>query len=589
MNEPSKSDARAAWSRRGFLRTAASLAAVPPCVLPGRAAAAAGLPGFPEGVELYRSAYRNWDGEITSDGPLWACVPADSDEVVAVVNWARRQGWTVRARGASHGWSPLTVPVGTESGAPVLLVDTARHLTGLTLESTESTGPAAVRSGAGVTLEALLTFLESHKLGVTAAPAVGVLTVGGALAVDAHGTAVPAHGERRLPGHTYGSLSNLALSVTAVVWDADSDAYVLRTYRRDDADGAALLTHLGRALVTEVVLRVGVGTNLRCVSRTDVSAAELFAAPGDEGRTFASFLDESGRAEALWFPFTEFPWLKVWSVAPRRPPASRRVTSPYNYPFSDSLPAPVAALVGRMVTEGAWYLAPVLGEAQFGVAVLGLAATRTADIWGTSKNTLLYLRPTTLRVATNGYAVLTSRGQVQRVISEFTAFYRERLGAYAARGSFPVNGMVEIRVCGLDDPADTGVEGARAPLLSALRPRADRPEWDTAVWLNVLTLPGTPDAEAFYRELERFALDTYDGGHALARVEWSKGWGYTDAAAWSDEDVLGRAVPASFDEGDGGGGGGGEGRSAWDEAAAILERLDPHRLYANALLSRLFS
>ncbi|MPY48982.1 cholesterol oxidase substrate-binding domain-containing protein [Streptomyces acidicola] len=87
--------------------------------------------------------------------------------------------------------------------------------------------------------------------------------------------------------------------------------------------------------------------------------------------------------------------------------------------------------------------------------------------------------------------------------------------------------------------------------------------------------------------MERFALDTYDGGHALARVEWSKGWGYTDAAAWSDEDVLARSVPASFDEGDGGGGG--EGRSAGDEAASILERLDPHQLYANASLSRLFS
>lgn len=577
VNEPSKSDARAAWSRRGFLLTAASLAAGPQFAIPDRAVAA-GLPGFPEGVELYRSAYRNWVGEITADG-LWACAPADGDEVVAVVNWARRQGWTVRARGASHGWSPLTVPAGTEPGAPVLLVDTVRHLTGLTIESTE---PAAVRAGTGATLEALLTFLEGHGLGVTAAPAPGVLTVGGALAVGAHGTSVPARGERRLPGHTYGSLSNLVLSVTAVVWDAGSDAYVLRTYGRDDADGAALLTHLGRALVTEVVLRVGANTNLRCVSRTDLSAAELFAAPGSDGRTFASFLDEAGRVETIWFPFTEFPWLKVWSVAPRRPLTSRPVTSPYNYPFSDSLPTPVADLVGRMVTEGAWYLAPVLGEAQFGAAVLGLAATRSADIWGPSKNTLLYLRPTTLRVGTNGYGVLTSRDQVQRVIAEFTGFYRERLAAYASRGSFPVNGSVEIRVSGLDDPSVTGVEGARAPLLSALRPRADRPEWDTAVWLNVLTLPGTPDAEAFYRELERFVLGTYDGGHALTRVEWSKGWAYTDAAAWSDGDVLGSVVPASFDDGDG------DGRSAWDEAAEILERLDPHGVFRSPLHDRLF-
>ncbi|WP_326574015.1 FAD-binding protein [Streptomyces sp. NBC_00481] len=562
-------------SRRGFLLGAAALSLTPQFVRQDPAAAAAELPGFPSDVELYRSAYRNWGGEITAAG-LWACAPADADQVVAVVNWARQQGWTVRARGLSHGWSPLTITPGTGSGAPVMLVDTTAHLTGMTLESTD---PAAVRVGSGATLEGLLTFLEGHGLGVTACPAPGDLSIGGALAVDAHGTAVPADGETRPPGHTYGSLSNLVLSLTAVVWDADSGAYVLRTFTRDDADGAALLTHVGRALVTEFVLRVGANSNLRCLSRTDIPAAELFAAPGGDGRTFASFLDEAGRLEAIWFAFTEFPWFKVWSVEPTRPPASRRVTSPYNYPFSDNVPTVVADLVGRMTSDAAWYLAPVLGNAQLTTASLGLTTTLSADIWGPSKNTLLYLKPTTLRVTANGYAVLTSRDQVQRVVSEFAAFYRERLTAYAAQGRYPVNGSVEIRVTGLDDPADVGVAGARAPLLSALRPRTDRPAWDTAVWLDVLTLPGTPDAEAFFRELERFLLTTYDGGHALTRVEWSKGWAYTDEAAWSDEEVLGTVVPESFDDGEGPG---------WDGATEILDRLDPHRVYGNTFLDRLF-
>ncbi|MCF0082845.1 cholesterol oxidase substrate-binding domain-containing protein [Streptomyces lomondensis] len=557
-------------TRRGFLLTAAALAVVPG--LPADpAVAAAQLPDFPADVALYRSAYRNWVGEITADG-LWACAPGSPEQVVAVVDWAWRHGWRVRARGASHGWSPLTVTEGTPSGAPVLLVDTAPHLTGLSLDS-----PTAVRAGTGVTMEALLTFLEEHGLGVTAAPAPGVLTLGGVLAIDGHGTAVPARGERRLPGHTYGSLSNLILSLTAVVWDTRAGAYVLRTFHRDEADGAALLTHLGRSLVTEVVLRVGANTDLRCVSRTDIPAGELFAAPGSgSGRTFASFLDESGRVEAIWFAFTEHPWLKVWSVSPTRPLTSRKVTRPYNYPFSDNVPSPVAELVGRMTSEGAWYLAPVLGNAQYDAATLGLVATLSADLWGPSKNTLLYLKPTTLRVHANGYAVLTSRDRVQRVVAEFAAFYRERLTAYAARGSFPVNGSVEIRVTGLDDPADAGVAGARAPLLSALRPRADRPEWDTAVWLDVLTLPGTPDAEVFLRELERFLLRAFDGDFALTRVEWSKGWAYTDDGVWSDAEVLGSVVPAAV------------GPAEWAAAEAVLDRLDPHRVYGNAFLDRLF-
>jgi FAD/FMN-containing dehydrogenase len=534
------------------------------------AVAAEELPDFPAGVALYRSAYRNWVGEITADG-LWACAPANPDQVVGVVNWAWRHGWSVRARGSSHGWSPLTLTEGTPSDARVLLVDTASHLTGLALESASS-----VRAGTGVTLEALLTYLEEHGLGVTAAPAPGNLTLGGALAIDAHGTAVAARGEQRLPGHTYGSLSNLVLSLTAVVWDEDSGAYVLRTYRRDEADCAALLAHLGRALVTEVVLRVGANTNLRCVSRTDIPAGELFAAPGGDGRTFASFLERSGRVEAIWFAFTEFPWLKVWSVAPTRPLTSRWVTSPYNYPFSDNVPTPVADLAGRMTSGAAWYLAPVLGTAQYEAAALGLVATLSADIWGPSKNTLLYLKPTTLKIATNGYAVLTTRDQVQRVVAEFTSFYRERLTVYAALGRFPVNGSVEIRVTGLDDPAHADLDGTRAPLLSALRPSPEHPEWDTAVWLNVLTLPGTPHAEAFLRELERFLLRAYDGEHALTRVEWSKGWAYTEEEAWSDQDVLGTTVPASL------------GETVWGEAAGVLDRLDPHGVYGNAFLDRLF-
>ncbi|MFJ8632164.1 cholesterol oxidase substrate-binding domain-containing protein [Streptomyces sp. NPDC093568] len=557
------------FTRRGFLRTAA-LAAVPTLLPADPAVAAQELPDFPPAVTLYRSAYRNWVGEITAEG-LWACAPTGPDQVVAVVNWAWRHGWRVRARGASHGWSPLTITRGTPSDAPVLLVDTAAHLTGLSLES-----PNTVRAGAGVTLEALLTHLEEHGLGLTAAPAPGNLTLGGALAVDAHGTAVPARGEERLPGHTYGSLSNLVLSLTALVWDEGSGAYVLRTYSRDEADCAVLLTHLGRSFVTEVVLRVGANTNLRCVSRTDVPAGELFAAPGSGGRTLASYLDRAGRVEAIWFAFTEHPWLKVWSVSPTRPLTSRRVTTPYNYPFSDSVPPVVADLVGHIVSDGAWYLAPVLGNAQYDAAALGLVATLSADIWGPSKNTLLYLRPTTLRIATNGYAVLTGRDQVQRVVAEFAAFYRERLTACADRGRFPVNGSVEIRVTGLDEPGDVGAAGARAPLLSALRPREDRPEWDTAVWLNILTLPGTPYAEEFLSQIERFLLRTFDGEYATTRVEWSKGWAYTRDAAWSDGEVLGHVVPGGF------------GDDVWGQAAGALARLDPHRVFGNAFLDRLF-
>jgi hypothetical protein len=71
------------------------------------------------------------------------------------------------------------------------------------------------------------------------------------------------------------------------------------------------------------------------------------------GRTFADFLDRYGRAEAIWFAFTDKPWLKVWSIEPTRPLSSRAVTEPYNYPFSDNIPEPLARLVGR-ITDFGW-------------------------------------------------------------------------------------------------------------------------------------------------------------------------------------------------------------------------------------------
>ena len=523
---------------------------------------------FPAGVDHHRQNYRNWAGELRADD-VWTAVPGTADDVVTLANWAHRQGYALRAQGFRHGWSPLTVTAGTDCASRVVLVDT-RRLDAMTLTGPgPEPGSATVRVGAGAGMEALLGFLEDAGHGLTATPAPGDLSVGGVLAIDAHGTAVPAEGEVRAPGTTYGSLSNLVLRLTAVVWDPGAGAYAARSFERSDPQCAALLANLGRAFVTEVTLLAGPLARLRCVSRVDVPAAELFAAPGAGGRTFDSFLAATGRVEAIWFPFTERPWLKVWSVSPERPVTSRPVTGPYNYPFSDTVPSPVADLAGRIL-GGQIQLAPALGRAQYTATVAGLTATASADLWGAAKNLQLYVRPTTLHVHANGYAVRVPRSGVQEVVHGFAAFYTARLRAYAARGRFPVNGAVEIRVTGLDDPAETAIGGAQAPALSALCPDPSHPAGEVAVWLDVLTLPGTPNSGAFFREVERYLFAAHPG----TRVEWSKGWAYTGEGAWSDPDVLDRVVPASFGPG-------------WDAAVSALDRLDPARVFTNPFLDRL--
>ncbi|MER6298292.1 cholesterol oxidase substrate-binding domain-containing protein [Kitasatospora sp. NPDC001539] len=591
----------------------------------GAEAAAPVPPGLPAGTELYQRVFQNWSGEIRTD-QLWTCAPRTPEEVPALADWAHANGWRLRATGYRHTWAPLTVADGTPEDARVLLLDTSRHLTALTADS-----PTTVRAQTGASMEALLAHLADRGLGLTACPAPGDLTVGGVLAIGGHGTAAPAGGELRPDGHGYGSVSNQVVRLTAVVLDPATGRYALRTFDRAEADSAAFLVHLGRAFLTEVVLRAGADRPLRCVSRLDIPASELFARPGSGGgsgsgggllggvlggvlgggpsggagpRTLADFVERDGRVEAIWFAYTEYPWLKTWTVTPTKPLASRAVDQPYNYPFSDSVPEPVARLAGQIV-GGAWASAPLFGQLQYLVAKVALTGDLTdvllsggllrdlltgdlithllagglrSDLWGPSRALLQYVRPTTLRVTANGYAVLAARADLQWVVSQFADQYRKLLAEYQARGEFPVNGAVEIRVTGLDDPGYAGVPGARPPLLSALRPRADRPDWDTAIWLDVLAFPGTPSLERFARDLEQWLLRTFDGTRAGLRVEWSKGWAYTADAAWSDPDVIGRVIPDSLRSGGGPG---------WDEAVAVLDRYDPHRVFGNPFLDGL--
>lgn len=563
-------------SRRAFLTRATVLSALawmPACRVPAPLvhSSCAAPPGFPSSIPLYQQAFENWSREIAVDG-MWTCAPRTPADVVAVANWAWANGYRIRPRGAAHNWSPLAITPESSCDTKVVLVDTTQHLTAVAVDA------GTVTAQTGVRMEALLTRLEQAGYGLAAAPAPGDLTLGGVLAIDAHGTAVPAAGEVRIPRTTYGSLSNLILSITAVVWDAATGQYVLRTFLRSEPQSQAFLSHIGRAFLTEVTLQVGLNYRLRCQSHVDVPATELFATPEADGaRTFASYVERAGRVEAIWFPFTSKPWLKVWSRTPTKPPRSRHVTHPFNYPFSDRL-SPELSQLASQIAAGAGALTPLFGKAQYDVVTAGLFATLSADLWGWSKDLLLYVKPTTLRITANGYAVLTRRSDIQRVVSDFTAYYQSRIAAYQAHNRYPINGPVEIRVTGLDVASDVDVAAAGPPALSALRPRPDHPEWNVAVWLDVLTIPGTPYAQQFYHEIETWLFNQY--GDAV-RPEWSKGWAYTDAAAWTNATVLTSTIPRAYQIGQ-------SIADDWSWAVATLDAYDPHRIFSNDFLDRLF-
>ena len=242
---------------------------------------------------------------------------------------------------------PSCCPAGS-TGAGYVLVDTTQYLTSV---SVTAGSPATVTAQSGVTLDTLTTAVAAAGYGLCAIPAPGDITIGGALAINAHGSAIPATGETALSGQTYGSLSNLILSLTAVVWSSTAGQYVLQTFQRDDPDIRAFLAHLGRAFVTQVTLQVAASQNIRCQSWVDISAAALFAPPASAGsNSLASYVNGAGRVEAIWFPFTTTPWLKVWSIAPTKPLLSVGVTGPYNYSFTNGITSSENTFFGDVAT-----------------------------------------------------------------------------------------------------------------------------------------------------------------------------------------------------------------------------------------------
>jgi FAD/FMN-containing dehydrogenase len=560
----------ATLSRRNLLRagiTASGLLAA------GVPAAWGAVPdGFPAGVPVTTTTFKNWCGAIDVPG-LWTASPRHARDVVDIVNWAHRRGWKVRPKGAMHGWSPLTVTQGTHRHAPVMLVDTAR-LRRLSL--TRHRG-VQVHAGAGTPMIEMLRFLIRHGLGLSSVPATGAPTLAGALAIGGHGAALRGHDELRAEGHTFGSLSNLVLDLTAVVWDDRAGRYVLRTFRRDDPELRPMLVHLGRAVVTDVTLRVGKDVPLRCVSRLDLTVDELFAAPGSAGRLFQDFVDEAGRVEAIWFPFTGKPWLKIWSAAPRQPAGSRSTAQPYNYPFSDRVPGEVSEPAGQVIRRGS--VTPEFSAAEYSVALAGLRALDAFDLWGPAMNTQLYIRASTLRFDESGYGVTCRRADVQKVLHLFFRKYRALLSEHQARGEYPMNGAVEVRACAIDDPGDVGVADAQVASLACTAPWPDRPEWDTVVWLNMLTQSGTPGEYAFYRAMESWTIATFDGRWAHARPEWSKGWAFTDAAAWRDDRLLSRTIPSLVSAGR-------PHDHGFHWSMRQFDRHDPHRVFSNRFLDR---
>lgn len=504
---------------------------------------------------------------------LWIATPANENDVVTLANWASQNGYKLRASGFMHNWSPLTVTA--EYDEKIVLVDTTVNLNKIQPPTQISPSKSAVTAQTGASMLQFLTFLEGNDLGLYAVPAPGDITIGGVLAIGGHGTGVPYVGETIPDCYALGTISNLVISFEAVVWDTTSSSFVLKSFQRSDVEAKAFLVNFGRTFITEVTLMVGANYNLRCESTTLISKSELFSLETGSN-TFSSFLDRTGRVETIMFPFTDTPWLKVWTIEENKPLLSRAVTEPFNYLFSDAIPEEVAVIVGNM-TKGAWALSPLLGTTQLTVVTAGLLATLTKDIWGPSKNLLLYVKPTTLRVTANGYAVITKRSNVQKVLYTFNNYFDNLVLSYENDLKYPFNGPMEIRATTIDKP--NVVTNGDAPAFSSIHSVNEHPEYDTVIWFDILSIPNTPFLNEAMNTLEKFVLGEFNGTYASVRPEWSKGWAYTNDSAWSDTDFIRNFLPSTFPST--------TTSNGWNWAVQTLSKYDPNGIFTNPFIDTL--
>jgi hypothetical protein len=70
----------------------------------------------------------------------------------------------------------------------------------------------------------------------------------------------------------------------------------------------------------------------------------------------------------------------------------------------------------------------------------------------------------------------------------------------------------------------------------------------------------------------------YSGSYAAVRPEWSRGWAYTDTAAWSDPTMLTSTIPNAISAGQDPG-------ESWASVLATLDSYDPYRVFSNAFLN----
>ncbi|MDC0671893.1 D-arabinono-1,4-lactone oxidase [Nannocystis radixulma] len=275
--------------------------------------------------------WRNWNDNLACTADLYR--PRGLHELREAVRLAGRKG-RIRPLGNSCSWSPLVPTSGS-------LIDLGQ-LRGM--HETSHDGAPAIRVEAGATVRDLVQFTQSRGLTLISPTIFQDISVGGAIAVAAHGT-----------GLRTSTMSDEVVAMTLV--DARGDVHHLSTADGELFDAARCsLGALG--VVHDVTMRCWPEFHLHVEDRM-IAIDDVLADLPDLARTYEFF-------ELYWFPFTDRMWCKLMRRTDAPDPGaslSQRLKFAFTYACTFASCNGVLPLLGRVapeLTPAFMQLAPML-------------------------------------------------------------------------------------------------------------------------------------------------------------------------------------------------------------------------------------
>ncbi|MDO4918028.1 D-arabinono-1,4-lactone oxidase [Kocuria sp.] len=323
-------------------------------------------PEQPMTAQVRARTWRSWGGNLTAE-PAAVVRPADSDQVLRVLEEAAGAGLTVRPAGSGRSCAPL---VPTED----VLLDTSA-LSGLVSVDEER---QRVTVFGGTTLQELNLVLEERGLALANLPDSSSMTVAGAIATGTHGTGL---GQPSLGAQVVG---------VSIATPSGELASCSETHRPDLLEAARV--HLG-------VLGVLVSVTLQCVSAFRLHCAEFREPVAGLVDTLQERMAGADHVEFSWMPGSPAAHTRVLSRLHRLPEAYTRPASP----VSRALRRADDAVLRTSLTAGLGRAGSLVPRAVSGLNRIGSLAVSSRRYTDVSYQVFTVARP--VRYVATEYAL----------------------------------------------------------------------------------------------------------------------------------------------------------------------------------------